>query len=77
MATEVTGTVHGSTITLDAPVPPLDGRRVRVVWKRPTPRISFCQNKSKITCGANGSTMGRKGHSTAKRRGLTRHDSTG
>jgi predicted thioesterase len=31
MATEVTGTVHGSTITLDAPVPPLDGRRVRVV----------------------------------------------
>ncbi len=31
MATEVTGVVHGSTITLDTPVPPLDGRRVRVV----------------------------------------------
>ena len=31
MATEVTGVVHGSTIALDAPIPPLDGRRVRVV----------------------------------------------
>jgi hypothetical protein len=31
MVAEVTGVVHGSTITLDAPVPPLDGRRVRVV----------------------------------------------
>ena len=31
MATEVSGVVHGSTIRLDAPVPPLDGRRVRVV----------------------------------------------
>jgi hypothetical protein len=31
MVTEVTGVVHGSTITLDTPVPPLEGRRVRVV----------------------------------------------
>ncbi|MEY4544385.1 MAG: hypothetical protein RL685_580 [Pseudomonadota bacterium] len=27
----VTGVLHGNTITLDAPVPPLDGRRVRVI----------------------------------------------
>jgi hypothetical protein len=26
-----TGVLHGNTITLDAPVPPLEGRRVRVV----------------------------------------------
>ncbi|HKQ69721.1 MAG TPA: hypothetical protein VJT73_10300 [Polyangiaceae bacterium] len=26
----ITGVLHGSTITLDAPVPPLDGHRVRV-----------------------------------------------
>jgi hypothetical protein len=26
-----TGVLHGNTITLDAPVPPLDGRRVRVI----------------------------------------------
>lgn len=31
MLTEVTGVVHGSTIALDKPVPPLDGCRVRVV----------------------------------------------
>ena len=31
MVTEVTGIVHGTTITLDVPIPPLDGRRVRVV----------------------------------------------
>lgn len=31
MATEVTGIVHGSTIALDAHVPPLDGRRVGAV----------------------------------------------
>ena len=31
MATEVTGVVRGSTIALDAPVPPLDGCRVRIV----------------------------------------------
>ena len=30
MAAEVTGTVHGKTVTLDEPVPPLEGRRVRV-----------------------------------------------
>ena len=30
MGAEVTGTVHGKTITLDEPVPPLEGRRVRV-----------------------------------------------
>ena len=27
----VTGVLHGTTITLDAPVPPLDGHRVRVI----------------------------------------------
>lgn len=27
----VTGLLHGKTITLDAPVPPLDGQRVRVI----------------------------------------------
>jgi hypothetical protein len=26
-----TGVVHGNTITLDAPVPPFEGRRVRVI----------------------------------------------
>jgi hypothetical protein len=26
-----TGVLHGNTITLDAPVPPLDGQRVRVM----------------------------------------------
>jgi len=26
-----TGVLHGNTITLDAPVPPLEGRRVRVI----------------------------------------------
>lgn len=26
-----TGVLHGNTITLDAPVPPLDGQRVRVI----------------------------------------------
>jgi hypothetical protein len=26
----ITGVLHGTTITLDTPVPPLDGRRVRV-----------------------------------------------
>lgn len=26
-----TGTLHGNTITLDAPVPPLEGQRVRVL----------------------------------------------
>jgi hypothetical protein len=31
MANAVTGVLHGATITLDAPVPPLDGQRVRVV----------------------------------------------
>jgi hypothetical protein len=31
MANAVTGTLHGTTITLDAPVPALDGHRVRVV----------------------------------------------
>lgn len=31
MTGEATGTVHGTTVTLDAPVPPLDGRRVRVI----------------------------------------------
>lgn len=30
MSAEVIGTVHGNTITLDTPVPPLEGRRVRV-----------------------------------------------
>lgn len=31
MANAVRGVLHGATITLDAPIPPLDGRRVRVV----------------------------------------------
>jgi hypothetical protein len=31
MANAVTGVLHGATITLDAPVPPLDGQRVRIV----------------------------------------------
>jgi hypothetical protein len=31
MANAATGVLHGATITLDAPVPPLDGQRVRVV----------------------------------------------
>jgi hypothetical protein len=31
MASAATGVLHGATITLDAPVPPLDGQRVRVV----------------------------------------------
>jgi len=31
MANARTGTLHGTTITLDAPVPALDGHRVRVV----------------------------------------------
>ncbi len=30
MSTEVTGVVHGNTITLDRAVPPLEGRHVRV-----------------------------------------------
>jgi hypothetical protein len=30
MNAEVTGTVHGNTIALDEPVPPLEGCRVRV-----------------------------------------------
>jgi len=31
MTNAVSGVLHGATITLDAPGPPLDGRRVRVV----------------------------------------------
>jgi hypothetical protein len=31
MTTARAGTIHGNTITLDAEVPPLEGRRVRVV----------------------------------------------
>ncbi len=31
MTGKTTGTLHGTTITLDAPVPPLEGRRVRVI----------------------------------------------
>jgi hypothetical protein len=31
MGNAVTGVLHGATITLDAPLPPLDGRRVRVI----------------------------------------------
>ena len=31
MANVVTGVVHGTTIELDAPIPTLDGQRVRVV----------------------------------------------
>jgi hypothetical protein len=31
MANAVTGVLHGTTITLDDPLPPLDGHRVRVV----------------------------------------------
>jgi hypothetical protein len=27
----ITGVINGTTITLDAPVPPLDGQRVRVI----------------------------------------------
>ena len=29
-----TGVLHGNTITLDAPVPPLEGQRVRVIIAR-------------------------------------------
>jgi hypothetical protein len=39
MANARTGTLHGTTITLDAPVPALDGHRVRVLVEddeRPT-----------------------------------------
>ena len=32
-----TGTLHGSTIELDAPVPPLEGRRVRVLLENAEP----------------------------------------
>lgn len=31
MTDAVRGVLHGATITLDAPIPPLEGRRVRVV----------------------------------------------
>ena len=31
MSGALTGRLHGTTIELDAPVPPLDGQRVRVV----------------------------------------------
>ena len=31
MANAVGGILHGATITLDGPIPPLEGRRVRVV----------------------------------------------
>lgn len=31
MIDEFTGTVRGNTIALDGPVPPLEGRRVRVI----------------------------------------------
>jgi hypothetical protein len=31
MASALTGVLRGTTITLDAPVPPLDGHRVRVM----------------------------------------------
>jgi hypothetical protein len=31
MPNAVTGVLHGTTITLDTPVPPLDGHRVRVI----------------------------------------------
>ena len=30
MSESLTGRIHGKTITLDAPIPPLDGQRVRV-----------------------------------------------
>jgi hypothetical protein len=30
MTTEITGVVRGKTIALDAPIPPLDGVRVRI-----------------------------------------------
>lgn len=36
MANAVRGVLHGATITLDAPVPPLDGQRVRVVIEAET-----------------------------------------
>jgi hypothetical protein len=31
MSSAATGILHGNTITLDGPVPPLEGQRVRVV----------------------------------------------
>jgi hypothetical protein len=31
MTSAATGVLHGNTITLDGPVPPLEGQRVRVV----------------------------------------------
>jgi hypothetical protein len=31
MASALTGVLHGTTITLDEPLPPLDGHRVRVM----------------------------------------------
>jgi hypothetical protein len=36
MANAVRGVLHGATITLDTPVPPLDGQRVRVVIEAET-----------------------------------------
>ena len=30
MSESLTGRIHGKTITLDSPIPPLDGQRVRV-----------------------------------------------
>ena len=57
---EATGVVHGSAIVLDAPVPPLGGRRVSSCWNQPTRRALFSPTKSKIACGVSGSTTGHR-----------------
>ena len=41
MANTVTGLLQGTTITLDAPVPPLDGQRVRVIVEPATEEVSL------------------------------------
>ena len=41
----VTGLLQGTTITLDAPVPPLDGQRVRVI-------IAPADEDGQLTAGA-------------------------
>lgn len=37
----LTGVLHGNTITLDSPVPPLDGRRVRVIIAPEDPELGI------------------------------------
>ena len=49
MSAEVTGTVHGNTVTLDEAVPPLEGRRVRVSLEPlPMPAASDLTTEEKV-----------------------------